>query len=91
MYMNRTDSRTNTVVQEWMCADVWNIILMSNLSLGVDGVQKATENLRNETVPLQHTLLQLTNEAIQMAKNPQLAISNGPIMELIPNGEDDDG
>ena len=45
-----TNPQTGKKTDEWQCADTWMPILMIEMSQRMDGVQKATESLRNEMV-----------------------------------------
>ena len=67
MKMTRTDPRTGTAVDEWLCNDTWNTILMTEIIQRLDGVQGATESFRNEMVNRNDAFLQLGVERLRLA------------------------
>ena len=50
MKMTRTDPRTGGKIDQWMCGDIWNVVLQTEIIQHLEGVQQATESFRNEVV-----------------------------------------
>lgn len=88
MKMTRKDPRTDAVIDEWLCGDVWDTILHAEAIREMRGVHAALNSFRNETVKRSDSVLHL---AAEMALVNQVQLPRAPEpMEVIPDGQNND-